>query len=182
MIGVLQRFIWHHRWVNFCVQQPLVMQRVLSLICVLFFLAGCLGSPSIGCGEGYDEMHAGDYSIDSITLDATTNQLSVVVKNEGGASGFIREVESLEQEQTIWITLHIQHTGQTTSIRGEDTGHSWVVDGDSSNGDSWVSTVTFTSPDGFCDLGCEEIRFSAGYYDGVFYHDGTCESSPWFAV
>ena len=71
------------------------MQRVLSLICVLFFLAGCLGTASVGCGEGYDEMHAGDYSIDSITLDAATNQLSVVVKNEEGASGFIRENESL---------------------------------------------------------------------------------------
>lgn len=164
------------------VQSPLVMQRVFSLICVLFFLAGCLGTSSTGCGEGYEEMHAGDYSIDSITLDATTNQLSVVVKNEEGASGFIRENESLEQEQTIWIALHIQHNSQTTSIRGEDTDHSWTVTGDSSSGDSWISTVTFTSPDGFCDSGCEEIRFSAGYYDGVFYHDGTCESSPWFAV
>jgi hypothetical protein len=49
------------------------MQRVLSLISVLFFLAGCLGTSLTGCGEGYDEMHAGDYSIDSITLDAATN-------------------------------------------------------------------------------------------------------------
>jgi hypothetical protein len=165
-----------------CVQQDWVMQRVLSLISVLFFLAGCLGTSLTGCGEGYDEMHAGDYSIDSITLDAATNQLSVVVKNVEGASGFIRENESLEQEQTIWITLQIQHNGQTTSIRGEDTGHSWTVTGDSGNGDSWSSTVTFTSPNGFCDSGCEEIRFTASYYDGVFYHDGTCESSPWFAV
>ena len=164
------------------VQSPLVMQRVLSLICVLFFLAGCLGVPSSGCGEGYEEMYAGDYSIDSITLDATKNQLSVVVKNEEDASGFIREVESLEQEQTIWITLHIQHNGLTTSIRGEDTDHSWTVTGDSSSGDFWSSTVTFTSPDGFCDSGCEEIRFSAGQYFGVFYHNGTCESSPWFEV
>lgn len=171
-----------YRWIHVSFRQHRAMQQVLSSMCVLFFLSGCLGLPSLGCGEGYEEMHAGDYSIDSITLDATTNQLSVVVKNEQGASGFIREVESLEQDQTIWITLYIQHDGQTTSIRGEDTGHSWNVSGDSSNGDSWLSTVTFTSPDGFCDSGCEEIRFSAGYQDGVFYHDGTCDSSPWFTV
>jgi hypothetical protein len=164
------------------VQQVKIMQRVMALICILFFVAGCLGVPSLGCGEGYEEMHAGDYSIDSINVDPTTNQLTVVVKNEGGASGFIREVESLEQDQTIWVTLHVQHDGTTTSIRGEDTDHSWTVNGDSSSGDSWSSAVTFTSPDGFCDSGCEEIRFSAGQYDGVIYHDGTCESSPWFAV
>ena len=165
-----------------CVQQPKTVQRFLTLICVLFFLAGCLETSSIGCGEGYEETRAGDYSIDSITLDPTTNQLSVVVKNEEAASGFIRENESLEQEQTIWVTLQIQHNGQITPIQGGDTGHSWTVAGDSSNGDSWTSTVTFTSPDGFCDSGCEEIRFTASNYDGIFYHDGTCESSPWFAV
>ena len=63
-------------------------------MCVLFFLSGCLGLPSLGCGEGYEEMHAGDYSIDSITLDATTNQLTVVVKSEHGTTGFIRELDS----------------------------------------------------------------------------------------
>jgi hypothetical protein len=158
------------------------MQRIVSLICILFFLSGCLGASSVDCGEGYEEMHAGDYSIDSINIDATTNQLNVVINNEGGASGFIREVEALEQSQTIWVTLHIQHNGITTNIGGEDTDHSWSVTGDSSSGDSWSSKLIFTSPDGFCDSGCDEIRFSAGQYDGVIYHDGTCESSPWFTV
>ena len=158
------------------------MQRIFSLIFVFFFLAGCLGTSSVGCGEGYEEMHAGDYSIYSINIDATTNQLNVVIKNEGGASGFIREVEALGEEQTILVTLHTQHNGTTTSIGGEDTDHSWSVTGDSGSGDSWSSMLTFTSPDGFCDLGCEEIRFSAGQNDGVIYHNGTCDSSPWFAV
>ena len=158
------------------------MQRMFSLIFVLFFLTGCLGGSPLGCGEGYEEMHAGDYSIESIDLDESTNQLNVVIKNEGGASGFIREVEALEAEQTIWVTLRIQHNGTTTSIGGEDTDHSWSVTGDSDSGNSWSSMLTFTSPDGFCDSGCEEIRFSAGHYDGIIYHDGTCESSPWFEI
>ena len=127
-------------------------------------------------------MHSGDYSIDSIDVDAATNQLTVVIHNEEGASGFIREVAALEQSQTIWVTLHVKNNGSTLSISGEDSGHSWSVSGDSSSGDSWSSLLTFTSPEGFCDSGCEEIRFSAGHYDGIIYHNGTCESSPWFAV
>ncbi len=164
------------------VQQASIMRRIALLIVVLFFLAGCLGSSPLGCGEGYEEMHSGDYSIDSIDIDAATNQLTVVIHNEEGASGFIREVAALEQSQTIWVTLHVKHNGSTLSISGEDSGHSWSVSGDSSSGDSWSSLLTFTSPEGFCDSGCEEIRFSAGHYDGIIYHNGTCESSPWFAV
>ena len=171
-----------YRWIHVHVQQASVMQRIVSLIIVFFFLPGCLGDSLLGCGEGYDEMHAGDYSIDSINIDATTNQLNVVIKNEGGASGFIREVEALEQSQTIWVTLEILHNGITTSIGGEDTEHSWSVTGNSDSGDSWSTLLTFTSPDGFCDSGCEEIRFSAGHYDGIMYHNGTCDSSPWFEI
>ena len=158
------------------------MLRMAPLFICLSFLVGCLGGLSTGCGEAYEEMHAGDYSISSIDVTSSSQQLTVVVKNEDGASGFIREVEALEQSQTIWVTLHVKHNGTTTSYSGEDTGHSWTVAGDASSGDSWSSLLTFTSPEGFCDSGCEEIRFSAGYYDGIIYHDGSCDSSPWFSV
>jgi len=42
--------------------------------------------------------------------------------------------------------------------------------------------VTFTSPVGFCDDGCERLNFSGSMEYGVIYYDGTCDSSPWLNI
>jgi len=45
-----------------------------------------------------------------------------------------------------------------------------------------VTYLWYQSPDGFCDDGCEEVKFSAGFQDGSMYYNGTCDASPWVDV
>lgn len=147
-----------------------------------FVLSGCTGISGLtGCGEAYEEMYGGyDYVYGTMAVDSQ-NKLTVTLELVSGGGGWLEESEVHEADQELWVGLDVKFSDGTV----EDIGfqHSnWENYGDGNDGSSWFTTLTFTSPDGFCQGGCEEVRFSAGYQDGSIYYDGTCETSPWVEV
>lgn len=145
---------------------------------------GCLngGSLSTGCGVGYEEMHGGDYNFQSIDVDQTDGTLTVVVYNIEGSGGQFKDSDpNDENDQDIWISFNVQFTDGTTESVDADGTTTWDVTGDVGT-DNWHETLTFTSPAGTCDNGCEKINLHVGWEDGVAYYDGTCDSDPWVDV
>lgn len=149
---------------------------VISLF-VMFPLSGCIENLG-GCGVGYDEMYGGyDYEFSKMEI-ATDNSLNITVKLQNGGGGWIEDSEEFEEHQTIWVTLYIKmNDGNEIQIRPNH--QTWDVNGDAWNQSYWGTNLYFLSQTGFCDTGCEQIRFSAGDEFGGIYYDGTCESSPW---
>ncbi len=156
------------------------LSLLLIVVVSLVPLTGCTQSLG-GCGVGYDEMYGGyDYNFAKHEI-ANDNSINVTVRLLNGGGGWIENSDEFEEEQTIWVSLHIKMSdGSEKKI---DPNHQyWEVNGDAWNQSYWGTNLYFLSPTGFCDEGCEKIRFSAGDEFGFIYYDGTCESSPWIDI
>tara|TARA_B100000925_G_C21711207_1_gene346736 strand:- start:1 stop:489 length:489 start_codon:yes stop_codon:yes gene_type:complete len=149
---------------------------------LLMTMAGCTSSNNIGCGEGYEEMYGGyEYGFNSTSVDAQ-NSLQVKVEIVKGSGGWwLEESETYQESQTLWVDITVKFSDGTTeeiSFKRSD----WNNIGDGGSGSSWNKILTFNSPDGFCDSGCEEVQFSGSFEYGIMYYDGTCYSSPWVDI
>ena len=143
-------------------------------------LSGCTGNLG-GCGVGYDEMYGGyDYEFSKMEI-SSDNSLNVTVKLQRSGGGWIEDSEEFEEHQTIWVSLHIKMSNGD-EIQIQPNHETWEVNGDAWNQSYWGTNLYFSSPVGFCDYGCEELRFIAGDEYGIIYYDGTCESSPWIEL
>lgn len=152
-----------------------------ALVCAVF-LTGCTGQSSLfGCGEAYENMYGGDdYTFTSKNVDQN-NALNVTVKILNGAAGWLEESEEKEVDAEVYVTLRIKNSAGEETVVGFQSS-TWEINGDSEDGSYWVTYLWYQSPDGFCDDGCEEVNFSAGFQDGSMYYNGTCDSSPWVDV
>ena len=152
------------------------------LLCVSMMipLSGCTETLG-GCGVGYDEMYGGyDYEFSKVEI-SSDNSLNVTVTLQRAGGGWIEDSDEFEEHQTIWVSLDIKmSSGDEVQI--QPNHQTWEVNGDAWNQSYWGTNLYFSSPVGFCDYGCEEIRFSAGDENGLIYYDGTCESSPWIDI
>jgi hypothetical protein len=152
------------------------------LLCVaaMIPLSGCTESLG-GCGVGYDEMYGGyDYDFSTIQI-ASDNSLNVTVHLLNGGGGWFEDSEEFQEVQTIWVSLDIKISdGSIKEINPQSQG--WIINGNAGNGSYWGGNLYFTSPVGFCDVGCEEIQFTAGDEFGFIYYDGTCDTSPWVEI
>ena len=158
------------------------LQMVVAVVALVLPLSGCTGLTGMGgCGEGYEEMYGGyDYVYDTKVVDSQNN-LTVILELVNGGGGWLEESEVNEADQDLWVGLDVKFSdGTIENIAFKQTG--WENYGDGHGGSYWSTTLTLTSPEDFCQGGCEEVRFSAGYQDGSIYHDGTCENSPWVSV
>jgi len=161
---------------------------MLSRGCIVFLLtflipmAGCTSplTPS-WCGEGYDEMYGGyDYIYSSTSIDAD-NSLNVTVQLIGGGGGWLEESEQHEANKEVSVGLTIRFGDGTEQTVGYGSS-TWVVNGDDYDGSYWQTQLYFQSPPGLCDAGCEDMKFSGGEQDAVYYYDTTCDSSPWVEI
>ena len=152
------------------------------LVTSTFVLSGCTGLSGLaGCGEGYEEMYGGyDYVYDTKVVD-DQNNLTVILELLNGGGGWLEESEVNEASQDLWVGLDVKFSdGTIENIAFQQSG--WENYGDGHDGSYWATTLTMTSPENFCQGGCKEVRFSAGYQDGFIYYDGTCDNSPWIDV
>ena len=152
-----------------------------ALLCAVL-LTGCTGpSNLLGCGESYENMYGGDdYAFASKDVDQN-NALNVTVKILNGAAGWLEESEEKEVDAEVYVTCRIKNSaGEETVVSFQSS--TWEINGDSEDGSYWVTDLWYQSPDGFCDGGCEEVKFSAGFQDGSMYYNGTCDASPWVDV
>ena len=149
---------------------------------LLFTIAGCTSSNNINCGEGYEEMYGGhDYAFNSTSVDAQNSlQVKVEIVN-GGGGWWLEESDTYQESQTLWVDITVKFADETTEEIGFKRSN-WNNFGDGSSGSSWNQILTFNSPDGFCDNGCEEVQFSGSFEFGQMYYDETCESSPWVDI
>tara|TARA_X000001036_G_C20262048_1_gene636655 strand:- start:86 stop:571 length:486 start_codon:yes stop_codon:yes gene_type:complete len=149
---------------------------------LLILMSGCTSpQTSALCGEGYDEMYGGyDYIYVSTSID-TDNSLNITVQILGGGGGWLEEsdIHEANQEVTVGLTVKLGDGSEQSIGYGSQT---WTVEGDEHDGSYWLSLLYFQSPAGFCDTGCEEIKFSGGEQDAVYYYDETCDSSPWVDI
>jgi len=153
---------------------------VLFCIAVMIPLSGCTGVNG-GCGAGYEEMYGGyDYEFSKMEV-SSDNTLNVTVKLQRAGGGWIEDSDEFEEHQTIWVSLHIKMSNGD-EVKIQPNHQTWDVNGDAWNQSYWGTNLYFSSPVGFCDYGCEELRFSAGDEYGFIYYDGTCESSPWIEL
>jgi hypothetical protein len=143
-------------------------------------LSGCTGITG-GCGAGYEEMYGGyDYIYSTKNVDSA-NSLNVTIELLKAGGGWLEDSDEFQEGQSVWVTLYVKmNDGSEQSIGFNSNG--WEVNGDSSNGSYWSTNLYYQSPTGFCDNGCEEVKFSAGVEHGVIYYDGTCDSSPWIDI
>ena len=150
------------------------------LLAVLFPLSGCTGLSGVaGCGEGYSEMHNGDYVESLISVD--TNGKLTVKFESGNSPGFLEESEEYQTDPNIYVTLYVHFDdGSETSVAFRQSG--WDNYGDGAGGSSWNSMLTYNSPDGFCDDGCKRVKLGTNMEYGQLYYNGTCDSSPWIDV
>jgi len=157
--------------------EPFVFFSIL-----LITMAGCTSSNNTSCGEGYDEMYGGyDYAFNSINIDAQ-NALQVEIEIVNGGGGWwLEESQANEADQDLWVSITVKFSDGTEE-KIQFNKANWDNFGDGNAGSSWSRILTFISPNGYCDNGCEEVRFSAGYFDGAMYYDGTCNSSPWVDI
>ena len=149
---------------------------------LLITMAGCT-SPQTSpiCGEGYDEMYGGyDYIYTSTLLD-TDNSLNITVQILGRGGGWLEDSEIHEENKEVYAGLTIKLGDGTEETVGRDST-TWVVNGDAYDGSYWSNELYFQSPSGFCDDGCEEMRFSSQEQDIVYYYNNTCDSSPWVEI
>ena len=144
-------------------------------------LSGCIGSSSTWCGAGHDEMYGGyDYVYSNKDI-ASDNSINVTIGLLKSGGGWLEESEDYQESQSVWVTLTVKMSDGSEQDIGYNS-NSWEVNGDSSGGIYWSTYLYYQSPAGFCDDGCEELKFSAGYENGVIYYDGTCDSSPWVNI
>ena len=141
-------------------------------------LSGCIGSSSTWCGAGHDEMYGGYDYVYSNKDVASDNSINVTIGLLKSGGGWLEESEEYQESQSVWVTLTVKMSDGSEQNIGYNS-NSWEVNGDSSNGIYWSTHLYYQSPAGFCDDGCDELKFSAGYENGVIYYDETCDSSPW---
>jgi len=155
-------------------------QILVFVLALLVPLSGCTGPGGlVGCGEGYSEMHNGDYVETLLSVD--TNGKLTVKFESGDSPGFLESSEKYQTDPNVYVTLYVIHEGGTeTSVAFRQSG--WENFGDGAEGSSWNSLLTFNSPDGFCNDGCEKLRLGTNTEYGQLYYDGTCESSPWIDI
>ena len=144
-------------------------------------LSGCIGSSSTWCGAGHDEMYGGYDYVYSNKDVASDNSINVTIGLLKSGGGWLEESEEYEESQSVWVTLTVKMSDGSEQDIGYNS-NSWEVNGDSSDGIYWSTHLYYQSPAGFCDDGCDELKFSAGYENGVIYYDGTCDSSPWVNI
>ena len=148
---------------------------------IMVTMAGCT-SNNTNCGPGYEEMYGGnEYGLNSTIVDA---QNSLTVKIEivkGGGGWWLEESETYQESQNLWADITVKFADGTTEEVGFQRAN-WNNYGDGSAGSAWSKILTFISPDGFCDVGCEEVRFSGSFEYGIMYYDATCQSSPWIDI
>ena len=123
---------------------------------------------------GYDYV----YSNKDVASDNSINVTIGLLKSGGG---WLEESEEYEESQSVWVTLTVKMSDGSEQDIGYNS-NSWEVNGDSSDGIYWSTHLYYQSPAGFCDDGCDELKFSAGYENGVIYYDETCDSSPWIDI
>ena len=155
-------------------------QILVFVLALLVPLSGCTGPGGlVGCGEGYSEMHNGDYVETLLSVD--TNGKLTVKFESGDSPGFLESSEKYQTDPNVYVTLYVMHEdGTETSVAFRQSG--WENFGDGAEGSSWSSLLTFNSPDGFCDDGCEKLRLGTNTEYGQLYYDGTCDSSPWIDI
>ena len=141
-------------------------------------LSGCMGSNSTWCGAGHDEMYGGYDYVYSNKDVASDNSINVTIGLLKFGGGWLEESEEYQESQSVWVTLTVKMSDGSEQDIGYNS-NSWEVNGDSSDGIYWATYLYYQSPAGFCDDGCDELKFSAGYENGVIYYDETCDSSPW---
>ena len=161
-----------------------VNTALFSFLILTMPLVGCISNSSSGnvdCGESYSEMYGGyDYSYLTKDIDSA-NSLNITVQLINGGGGWLEESQQHESDQEIAVSLKVKFSDNSEiSIGFQST--TWEVNGDEYDGSYWSELLYYQSPDGFCDSGCDEIMFAAGYQDGVIYYDGTCEESPWISI
>ena len=145
-------------------------------------LSGCIGSTSTLCGAGHDEMYGGYDYVYSNKDVASDNSINVTIGLLKSGGGWLEESEQYQESQSVWIALTVKMSdGSEQNIIGYN-GNSWEVNGDSSGGIYWATYLYYQSPAGFCDDGCDELKFGATYEGGVIYYDETCDSSPWIDI
>ena len=144
-------------------------------------LSGCIGSSSTWCGAGHDEMYGGYDYVYSNKDVASDNSINVTIGLLKSGGGWLEESEDYQESQSVWVTLTVKMSDGSEQDIGYNS-NSWEVNGDSSNGIYWSTHLYYQSPAGFCDDGCDELKFSAGYENGVIYYDETCDSSPWIDI
>jgi hypothetical protein len=150
------------------------------LLTLLVPLSGCTGLSGVtGCGEGYSEMHNGDYVESLLSVDVNGK---LTVKFESGDSpGFLEASEEYQTDPNIYVTLYVGFDdGTETSVAFRQSG--WDNFGDEAGGSSWSSLLTYNSPDGFCDDGCRRVKLGTNMEYGLLYYDGTCDASPWIDI
>jgi len=160
------------------------MQKITVIVFsfLMVALSGCTSMNNNGCGEGYEEMYGGyDYAFDSTDIN-TQNALEVKMEIVNGGGGWwLEESPANEANQDLWVSITVKFSdGTEENIQFKDAN--WDNFGDGNSGSSWSQILTFTSPNGYCDNGCEEVRFSAGTYDSIMYYNETCDSSPWIDI
>ena len=158
-------------------------RQSLLLFCVAMMipLSGCIGSSSTWCGAGHDEMYGGYDYVYSNKDVASDNSINVTIKLLKSGGGWLEESEEYQESQSVWVTLTVKMSDGSEQDIGYNS-NSWEVNGDWSDGIYWWTYLYYQSPAGFCDDGCDELKFSAGYQDGVIYYDETCDSSPWIDI
>ncbi len=151
---------------------------LVVLLALLVPLSGCLQS-TLGCGEGYSEMHNGDY-VESLTSVDANGKLTAEFES-GDSPGFLEESETYQTSAEIYVTLYVMFDdGSESQIAFRQDG--WDNHGDGAGGSSWYALLTFNSPDGFCDDGCKRVRLGTSMEYGLLYYDGTCDASPWIDI
>lgn len=154
------------------------------LLCVSMMipLSGCTES-LVGCGDAYNEMHMGDYTYQTLNVDSATGVLTVVVVTDTHM-GYVNNDDWEDGRYPAYAVLTIEMSDGSTSEAGPRIQNDWTVTAD--NGDVWANTLTFESASGFCDDGCERVKFAGDAYtdphSSIVYYDGTCDSSPWIDI
>tara|TARA_B100001996_G_C18628061_1_gene580615 strand:+ start:870 stop:1415 length:546 start_codon:yes stop_codon:yes gene_type:complete len=155
----------------------------LMLLCVAMMipLSGCTESSSGWCGVGYDEMYGGyDYTYSTKNV-GPDNSLNVTIELLRVGGGWLEDSEEHQEGQSVWVTLYVKmNDGSEHGIAFNN--NDWEVNGDYNNGSYWSTNLYYQSSAGFCDYGCDQVKFSAGDEYGAIYYDGTCESSPWIEL
>ena len=153
---------------------------MLLCVAMLVPLSGCTESLG-GCGVGYDEMYGG-YDYIYATKDvAQDNSFNVTIELLRVGGGWLEDSEEHQESQSIWVTLTVKMDDGSEQAIGYNS-NSWDVNGDYNNGSYWSTNLYYQSSAGFCDYGCDQVKFSAGVEGGAIYYDGTCDSSPWIDI
>ena len=138
------------------------------LLALLVPLSGCTGISGVGgCGEGYSEMHGGDYVESQISVDA--NGKLTAKFTSGDYPGFLEESEEYQTDPEIYVTLYVSFDDETqTSVSFQQDG--WDNFGDGAGGSAWNFMLTFNSPDGFCHDGCKQVKLGTSMEFGCLLY------------